>query len=277
MKSKIFYKKFVLIIFAVIILCVSAACGSGDSKDKQGGNPAPEGVEAEPAELFSYEDEDGGKNICLTGYSGTKTKVNIPDKIDEKPVTGISETCFEAGIIEEVYFSAALKSFRFGGNLDKDFEGELIIPHGVTEIVVTAFYECKYLTRIVIPDSVTKIGDGAFYQCAALTNVTIPESVTSIGERLFMGCYSLTDIVIPEGAKAIKVAVFYDCRALTSVTIPESVTTIDMYAFYDCRSLVNITLPDSVKVIDKSAFTGCASLSEESKEKIMLINPDAQF
>lgn len=51
-----------------------------------------------------------------------------------------------------------------------------------------------YQGEIIIPDGVTSIGDYAFDNCISLTSVTIPNSMTSIGDRAFGGCGGLTSI-----------------------------------------------------------------------------------
>ena len=122
----------------------------------------------------------------------------------------------------------------------KDFQGEYMIPNGVTSIGDSAFWGCSSLTSIIIPNSVTRIGVGAFGNCDSLTSVTIPNSVTSIGAYAFVYCYGLTSVTIPNSVTSIGEHAFYYCSGLTSVTIPDSVTSIKELAFNGCRRLVSI-------------------------------------
>jgi acetyl-CoA carboxylase beta subunit len=64
--------------------------------------------------------------------------------------------------------------------------------------------------------------------------------------------------------------------SLSSVTLPDSVTRIEAGAFINCGSLSSINIPDSVVYIFDNAFWG-TSLSEAVKERILQINPDAEF
>ena len=50
----------------------------------------------------------------------------------------------------------------------KDFQGEYVIPDGVTSIADFAFSDCTGLTSVTIPDSVCNIGDLAFDGCESL-------------------------------------------------------------------------------------------------------------
>ena len=51
---------------------------------------------------------------------------------------------------------------------------EAVIPEGVTEIGIEAFWGCSSLTSVTIPKGVTEIGANAFLDCSRLTSVTIP-------------------------------------------------------------------------------------------------------
>ena len=177
------------------------------------------------------------------------------------------------------------------------------IPNSVTTIGGEAFADCG-LTRVTIPNSVTTIGYGAFTGCSNLTSVTFPNSVTAIGTDVFGSCSSLkefnskfasedgrcliidgvlldfapagiSEYTIPNSVTTIGWMVFYDCESLKSVTIPNSVTTIGYGAFTGCSNLTSVTIPNSVTTIEDGAFGLCHNLSEETKNKIKSINPEA--
>ena len=224
---------------------------------------------------FDYSVLDDG-TVEITKYIGSAEKVEIPEKINGKSVTGIGEYAFE-----------------YCENITS-----VTIPDSVTYIGYFAFELCENLTSITIPNSVTNIGRYAFGYCKSLKNITIPGSVTSIDSWAFIGCTSLTEIKVAtknanyvsvngvlynknkttikcypagkkdktyniiDGVTFIDCGAFADCTSLTSVTIPNSVTDIGGDAFFGCTSLTDITIPHSVTSIGSSSFGRCESLTK---------------
>jgi hypothetical protein len=117
------------------------------------------------------------------------------------------------------------------------YDGEVVIPDGVTAIGDSAFWDCKSMEKVIIPYGVTTIGEAAFENCTNLRSVEIPASVTEIGDRAF-SC----------------------CKKLWSISIPNGVTSIGAYAFSECASLGSIEIPSSVEEIGEGAFNGCYQL-----------------
>ena len=166
-----------------------------------------------------------------------------------------------------------------------------VIPEGVTNIGVWAFYGCSSLTSITLPEGVTSIGDYAFYRCSSLTSITIPESVVEIKEwalhstpwydnqpdgAIYCGkvLYAYkgtmpanTSIEVKEGTKGIADNAFEYCSNLTSITIPESVMSIGQSVFSRCSSLTSITIPENVMSIGQSVFSRCSSLTSITVEE----------
>ena len=319
-------KWFVALLMVVVMMC---ACWTG---------VLAEDVERETFTSGDYEYallDDG--TVEITGYNGKAEKLTIPNMLNGKKVTSIDNRAFylcnslisiiipdsvEKISVNPFAYCRTLKSifvssehpyfFAIDGVLFRKADSCLIsypkgreyttynIPQGITAIESSAFYDCKFLTRVTIPDSVTSIGDCAFSLCDSLTSITIPDSVEQIGTNPFTVCSALKSIsvspehpyfatidgvlfrkadkalisypagissstyTIPQGITAIGDSAFYYCDSLTSVSIPDSVTSIGDNAFYFCESLTSVTIPDSVTAIGDSAFSYCDSLTSVS-------------
>ena len=283
-------KCFVALLMVVVMMC---ACWTG---------VLAEDVERETFTSGDYEYallDDG--TVEITGYNGKAEKLTIPNMLNGKKVTSIDNRAFylcnslisiiipdsvEKISVNPFAYCRTLKSifvssehpyfFAIDGVLFRKADSCLIsypkgreyttynIPQGITAIESSAFYDCKFLTRVTIPDSVTSIGDCAFYLCSSLTSISIPDSVTSIGDCAFYLCSSLTSVSIPDSVTSIGDAAFHSCKSLTSVSIPNSVTSIGDAAFFSCDSLTSVSIPDSVTSIGDLAFRFCDSLTSVS-------------
>ncbi|MCL1932062.1 MAG: leucine-rich repeat domain-containing protein [Treponema sp.] len=185
---------------------------------------------------YNFKIIDDGKSVEIIGYKGssteTKTEIRIPPRIQNLPVTAISEKAFLRAFYEVEVDQLAV-----------------IIPNSVTHIGTMAFAG-NYLTDVVIPNSVTHIGEWSFAN-NAFTNITIPDSITHIGEYAFRE-NELTSVTIPDSVKYIGVGAFME-NQLTNITIPNSVIHIGEWSFTR-NQLTNITIPDNVTNIGAGAF-----------------------
>ena len=312
-------KCFVALLMVVVMMC---ACWTG--------------AVAEDERDYQYALLDDG-TVEITGYNGKAEKLTIPNMLNGKKVTSIDNRAFYlcnslisiiipdsvAKIsVNPFAYCSTLKSifvssehpyfFAIDGVLFRKADSCLIsypkgreyttynIPQGITAIESSAFYDCKFLTRVTIPDSVTSIGDCAFYLCSSLTSISIPDSVTSIGDCAFYLCSSLTSVSIPDSVEQIGTNPFAACFELKTIsvspehpyfatidgvlfrkadkalisypasissstyTIPQGITAIGDSAFFYCDSLTSVSIPDSVTSIGDSAFFWCSSLTSVS-------------
>ncbi len=102
--------------------------------------------------------------VCITGYSGSETSLEIPESLAGYPVTCIGDGAFS-------------------GNIDLE---SIAFPSTLTQIGDEAFCGCSSLVRPDLPLGLTDIGDGAFYGVNGLS-VYLPRSVTHIGADAFTG------------------------------------------------------------------------------------------
>lgn len=100
--------------------------------------------------------------VTITACDEKAETVEIPAKIDGKPVTAIGPTAF------------------YGLGLTA-----VTIPEGVVSVGSGAFWHCKSLKTVKLPSTLTQIAPHGFADCQALAELTIPESVSDIGAEAF--------------------------------------------------------------------------------------------
>lgn len=197
----------------------------------------------------------------ITGYKGTDTALTIPDKIEDKPVTGIGRGAFaglekvESITIPEGITNIGSSAFQRCGSLKN-----IVIPEGVTVIDEYIFAYSAKLESVTLPESVTTIKEGAFGECRSLKSISIPKNVDSIPDYAFTYCESLAQVRFPEGLTYIGENAFSGCKSLPSVEFPNSLKDIDYFAFQNCTTLSNVTFPENLENIGRDAFLGCESL-----------------
>ena len=193
---------------------------------------------------FEVEPADNGKGLVITGYTGTKTDVRIPAKIQGKPVKEIGENAF--------FGYSSLES--------------IIIPNSVNSIGEFAFASTS-IKNIKLPAKITTIGDMAFAR-TGLTNIKWPAKTTKIGEGMFFECNNLKSIIIPKGVTIIESEAFASCLSLKVVKFPSTLGLIEEYAFANCTALVNLIFSKGSAPpfsIQEFAFDGCSNLSPASR------------
>ena len=84
---------------------------------------------------WNYEQIEGG--LRLTGYSGSKTELTLPDTLDGQPVISVGAGCFRGSELTEV-----------------------TIPHGIREIGEEAFADSTDLKKVYLGGSVMSSGPG---------------------------------------------------------------------------------------------------------------------
>ena len=139
--------------------------------------------------------------------------------------------------------------------------GAYTVPSTVTDLEMSCFADCHFLTSVTVPASVTSIEEYAFEDCWELTSANISASVSLINYSLFGNCYQLKSVTLPASVTEICDCAFSCCYALSSVALPAKLTRIDECAFYSCGALTKLTVPDKVTFIGTSAFEGCTTLS----------------
>lgn len=255
---------------------------------------------------FTYRVVD--EQAWITAYTGTDTRVSIPDEIDGYPVYALESlncSTVQTLIVGDSVEVIANSAFFYQEQLQ-----EVYLGRNVRSIGASAFRYCTALTEIVLPDSLTTIGANAFSN-SGLVSLCIPAKVSSIGGGFISGCaslntlyvdsgntcfvledgmlYDLTNnalifclpglsgqVTIRDGIETIGSGVFKGFKQITSVTLPDSLLKIDSEAFSQCSDLISVTLPERLKRIGDSAFSYCSQLTEiELPESLEYIGDSA--
>lgn len=167
---------------------------------------------------------------AITGYTGERKVVAIPEKIDGRKVTTIAMRAFiDNTYIKEITIPSSVTMIEPYAFYDSAIT-KLVLNEGLKTIDFLAFARCD-IVELQIPDSVTTIEDAAFDECIKLTKVKLSRNLKSINEDLFHYCYVLESITIPNGVKTIGRGAFYG-SGLTTAYIPGTVTSIGEEAFY---------------------------------------------
>ncbi len=169
----------------------------------------------------------------INKYTGSDTRIILPETVDGYPLANISPTAFgEYTALEYIKlpanaWSVSSKLFAkctslkyidvhkdnpkmvsvdgvvFNKNMTtilafpNGVGGSYKIPDGVVSIGAKAFYECTYLSEVIMPNSVEAVYNEAFYRCMELDNVHMSNNLTSIDDRAFSYCDDLTALHLP--------------------------------------------------------------------------------
>lgn len=241
-------------------------------------------------EMFEY-DVNGNSGAEIRRLKKSAKVVTIPTFLNGEPVLGFSwlyngdqgvkEYRLEEGNLFLKEVDGILYN-RMGTTLVEvpdGYEGELVIPEGVTAIGGYAVQGCSLITSVKFPQSLQSIGSSAFSGCSKLTSVELPQGVRSIGKDAFFNS-ALKEIHIPEGIesvgyRAFGLTPFYDdtenwdngmlyvgkhlisAKKITETIcqIREGTTVIYPGAFRELRVVLQeIIVPSSIKRIEQGAF-----------------------
>ena len=143
-------------------------------------------------------------------------------------------------------------------------------PGSITTIYERAF-EGSGLTQLVLPHSVTSVGASAFYNCDSLVSVVIGDGLYSLGTQCFAGCDALTGIFLEASLTSLHIGSNEVFKYLTGIryssaltqyinasghaTIPNGIVTmVGSMQFYRSTELLTITLPATIVAIRPNAF-----------------------
>ena len=248
------------------------------------GNQAPAGLEAEPAEMFTFQflnieqlysrfEGEGGNSwlyqagiefdqggIVITAYHGELSQVRIPDTIEGFPVVAIDRNAFPLAVVRneevtvmpvtDVFFPPTVRVFEFGaieviGQAPRNTPDNL--PNSIT---------VPYGVTHLVYQSRSGVNRDVFEN---IRSITLPNTLVDIPSQMFEELTSLTSITIPNGVIRIGHSAFKNATSLLRIDIPESVALIGTYFGYQYGNAFYGTSwwnaqPDGVITIGKIAY-----------------------
>lgn len=117
------------------------------------------------------------------------------------------------------------------------FQGNLVIPEGVTELPKWCFRHNKF-SSVTLPSTLKVVGEGAF---------SIPQRSLS------------SPVVFPEGLVLIKSEAFYGHSNIESIDLPSTLQVIQSKAFNNCYGISSIiSRAKEPPTVQEGAFNGVA-------------------
>lgn len=165
-----------------------------------------------------------------------------------------------------------------GYNAIANFNGNVIISKGITEIGWYSFNDAYKITGVEIPDSVTLISDYAFQDCKSLTKIKIPGSVKKIGNwwdnvngQVFNRCSNLEEVILEEGIEEISGRAFDACSKVKEWKLPKSLKRIGPRAFQS-TGVEEFNIPENVESIAATfiSFSNLSRINVDSNNKYFM-------
>ena len=226
----------------------------------------------EPVFMYTLLKDRSGYRLEVNYYifnSPEETMV-IPDFFGDYPITEVmnlnvladpnSMKCLANTVTKYVILPKYLKVIQGKTFYKMSNLREIVIPDSVTDIEVSAFRDCKSLTKVVLPKGLRKINHKCF-QNTPLNEITIPDTVETIGPSAF----ECETIYTQTGINHVS-------SGLSEIYIPDSVKTIGDGAFRGRERLKTIILPDTVESLGKGVFDDTLWYSVQDEGGVYLGN-----
>lgn len=187
--------------------------------------------------------------IEVTGYSGTKTALSIPNKINGYTVSRIGECAFESN----------------------DTIVSIVLPNTVSSIGKYAFAESVVRT-VKGAAALSDIEEGAFRGASSLTSIALTTNLRNIGNYAFQRCSSLTSFTLPKGTISVGFRAFNDCEYLDTVNITTTLTYLGKEAFSGCPRLKSVFVPTALLNTARDAFDDDVTISYKTSVAINFLD-----
>lgn len=131
-------------------------------------------------------------HVTLTKYLGKEKSVEIPNTINDKPVTGIGVSCFSRNnTIENVLVGDNVRNIRYCAFYNCPNLSKVILGKNVRLLDKSSFSTCKKLNEVVVNEGITDLCYRSFGNCVSLEKINLPESITKVENEVFLNCDKL--------------------------------------------------------------------------------------
>lgn len=217
------------------------------------------------SDTFTYEFFNNDEEVKITGYLAKEANVEIPETINNKPVTLIGAQAFQNNTsIESIDLSSNISDFEEGALNGCSSLQELMVSKTSYNLIKAFSYNEPNL-----PQSFTKLKFKADFSkpqnnflngiAARLFHVEIGKEVTVYS---FENNLNVKSFEFEMGSKrtTLEASCFSNCSNLENGNIPTGIEIIEDDCFRSCGRLNSINLPATLKTIKSNAFNGCTSL-----------------
>ena len=211
---------------------------------------------------FSYKKYADHIEIMFPTDSTRKAaEIEIPDKIDNLPVTRIDIYGFQLCEMKTVKFPDTLEeigpyAFSYCDNLES-----VTFPDSIQKIGFQAFKHNAKLTEINFHDHLVKTGDYTFDETPWLEAQRKKDPLVIVNGAVIDGRSCEGKVTVPSGVKYVASGAFSKNTQITSVVFPASVTQICDNTFWYCENLTSAEL-NGAESFGFGVFGGCNKLTD---------------
>lgn len=210
----------------------------------------------------------------VTNYSGSSTKVTIPQMYKGNKVVGISANAFSGSHIVSLSIASSVTDYAEGCLSGIQGLEELSLPapssgientidRGYSDVskslIGYLFGETAYSGALPVDQTTLFKTVYTAYIPATLKKVTVNRGRLESGA--ISGIKSLEKVVLSDKVSVIEPYAFRGCDRLVYADIGNGTICIGDYSFYNCTSLEEIKGGRNIYVIGNYALFGCAKLS----------------
>lgn len=269
---------------------------AGDAFEGTAYVPQPKAGEDGPSDFVCVLDKRG--NATITGYTGQADALEIPGRVNGRPVKAIGREAFAGNSrLISVEIADSIATIQGGAFRDCVSLKRVHLPNALTNLITSVFNGCGALQEVNIPDGVAELKRSTFSD-SPLVALHIGRSLRMLSSRSFYrGDYdprtgslvtsrAVESITIDPQNRDLRVdgaaILSFDGRELIAwlggescAYIGEGVERIAPYAFSDLANITDAIFPQSLQWIGERAFAGSGLRSVQFAGGLRTICNDA--